>query len=73
MTAYAPTFAPARPRCAGERGCSSPRAWWVWRRVSAYVVVEPTPLTSTALVLLPTPALAESSNSDVRHPGAHRR
>jgi capsular polysaccharide biosynthesis protein len=32
---------------------------------AAYVVVQPTPLTSTALVLLPTPALAESSNSDV--------
>lgn len=31
----------------------------------AYVVVAPTPLTSTALVLLPTPALADSSNSDV--------
>ncbi len=31
----------------------------------AYVMVEPTPLTSTALVLLPTPALADSSNSDV--------
>ena len=38
----------------------------------AYVVVEPTPLTSTTLVLLPTPALADSSNSDVDHPGAHR-
>jgi capsular polysaccharide biosynthesis protein len=32
---------------------------------SAYVVFQPTPLTSTALVLLPTPALAESSTSDV--------
>ena len=32
---------------------------------AAYVVVQPTPLTSTALVLLPTPAIAESSNSDV--------
>ncbi len=31
----------------------------------AHVVAQPTPLTSTALVLLPTPALAESSNSDV--------
>jgi capsular polysaccharide biosynthesis protein len=31
----------------------------------AYVIVEPPPLTSTALVLLPTPAVAESSNSDV--------
>lgn len=31
----------------------------------AYVVVEPPPLTSTTLVLLPTPALADSSNSDV--------
>ena len=30
-----------------------------------YVVVAPTPLTSTSLVLLPTPALAESSSSDV--------
>ena len=30
-----------------------------------YVLVEPPPLTSTALVLLPTPAIAESSNSDV--------
>lgn len=32
----------------------------------AYVVLEPPPLTSTTLVLLPTPALAESSNSDVK-------
>ena len=32
---------------------------------AAYVVVEPAPLTSTTLVLLPTPALADSSNSDV--------
>ena len=32
---------------------------------AAYVVVEPPPLTSSTLVLLPTPALAESSNSDV--------
>jgi len=32
---------------------------------SAYVLGQPTPLTSTSLVLLPTPALAESSNSDV--------
>ena len=31
----------------------------------AYVMVEPPPLTSTTLVLLPTPALAESSSSDV--------
>jgi hypothetical protein len=31
----------------------------------AYVVVEPPSLTSTSLVLLPTPALADSSNSDV--------
>ncbi len=31
----------------------------------AYVAIAPPPLTSTALVLLPTPALAESSNSDV--------
>ena len=31
----------------------------------AYVITEPPPLTSTALVLLPTPALADSSNSDV--------
>jgi capsular polysaccharide biosynthesis protein len=31
----------------------------------AYVMVEPPPLTSTTLVLLPTPALAVSSNSDV--------
>jgi len=31
----------------------------------AYVFVEPPPLTSTTLVLLPTPALAESSSSDV--------
>jgi hypothetical protein len=30
-----------------------------------YVMVGPPPLTSTTLVLLPTPALAESSNSDV--------
>lgn len=30
-----------------------------------YVVTQPAPLTSTALVLLPTPALAESSSSDV--------
>jgi capsular polysaccharide biosynthesis protein len=30
-----------------------------------YVMVEPPPLTSTTLVLLPTPALAESSSSDV--------
>ena len=30
-----------------------------------YVIVEPPPLTSTTLVLLPTPALAESSSSDV--------
>ena len=30
-----------------------------------YVMMEPPPLTSTTLVLLPTPALAESSNSDV--------
>lgn len=30
-----------------------------------YVIVGPPPLTSTTLVLLPTPALAESSNSDV--------
>lgn len=30
-----------------------------------YVLVVPTPLTSTSLVLLPTPALAESSSSDV--------
>ena len=32
---------------------------------TAYVWVEPPPLTSTTLVLLPTPALAQSSNSDV--------
>jgi len=32
---------------------------------AAYVLVQPTPLTSTALVLLPTPALSESSTSDV--------
>jgi capsular polysaccharide biosynthesis protein len=32
---------------------------------TAYVVVEPPPLTSATLVLLPTPALADSSNSDV--------
>lgn len=31
---------------------------------TAYVVLEPPPLTSSALVLLPTPALADSSNSD---------
>jgi capsular polysaccharide biosynthesis protein len=31
----------------------------------AYVVFSPPPLTSTTLVLLPTPALAESSSSDV--------
>lgn len=31
----------------------------------AYVLLLPPPLTSTALVLLPTPALAESTNSDV--------
>ena len=31
----------------------------------AYVVEQPPPLTSTTLVLLPTPALADSSNSDV--------
>lgn len=31
----------------------------------AYVFIEPAPLTSTTLVLLPTPALAESSSSDV--------
>ncbi len=30
-----------------------------------YVLILPPPLTSTALVLLPTPALAESTNSDV--------
>jgi hypothetical protein len=30
-----------------------------------YVILGPPPLTSTTLVLLPTPALAESSNSDV--------
>jgi hypothetical protein len=30
-----------------------------------YVIVGPPPLSSTTLVLLPTPALAESSNSDV--------
>jgi hypothetical protein len=30
-----------------------------------YVMVEPPPLTSTTLVLLPTPALAESSSSEV--------
>jgi capsular polysaccharide biosynthesis protein len=30
-----------------------------------YVTVTPPPLTSTTLVLLPTPALAESSNSDI--------
>ncbi len=30
-----------------------------------YVMVQPPPLTSTTLVLLPTPALAESSGSDV--------
>ena len=32
---------------------------------AGYVITEPPPLTSTTLVLLPTPALAESSNSDV--------
>jgi capsular polysaccharide biosynthesis protein len=32
---------------------------------AAYVVLQPPPLTSTTLVLLPTPALTESSNSDV--------
>jgi capsular polysaccharide biosynthesis protein len=32
---------------------------------AAYVFVEPPPLSSTTLVLLPTPALAESSSSDV--------
>ena len=32
---------------------------------TAYVLEQPPPLTSTSLVLLPTPALAESSNSDV--------
>ncbi len=31
----------------------------------AYVMVEPPPLTSTTLVLLPTPALADRSSSDV--------
>jgi capsular polysaccharide biosynthesis protein len=31
----------------------------------AFVIVEPPSLTSTTLVLLPTPALADSSNSDV--------
>jgi uncharacterized protein involved in exopolysaccharide biosynthesis len=31
----------------------------------AYVAVEPPPLTSTTMILLPTPALAESSSSDV--------
>jgi hypothetical protein len=31
----------------------------------AYVLVSPPPLTSTSLVLLPTPALAETSSSDV--------
>jgi capsular polysaccharide biosynthesis protein len=31
----------------------------------AYVMMSPPPLTSTTLVLLPTPALAESSSSDV--------
>lgn len=30
-----------------------------------YAIVEPPPLTSTTLVLLPTPALAESSSSDI--------
>ena len=32
---------------------------------AAFVLVQPPPLTSTTLVLLPTPALAESSTSDV--------
>jgi hypothetical protein len=32
---------------------------------AAYALVQPPPLTSTTLVLLPTPALAESSTSDV--------
>jgi hypothetical protein len=32
---------------------------------SGYVMVQPPPLTSTTLVLLPTPALADSSSSDV--------
>ena len=31
----------------------------------AYVMAEPPPLTSTALVLLPTPALTGTSSSDV--------
>ena len=39
--------------------------WWGWPAGIAYVVFSPPPLTSTTLVLLPTPALAESSSSDV--------
>ncbi len=54
-----------RPPCAAASGSSRWPPSSVWPLGAAYVVVEPPPLTSTTLVLLPTPALAESSNSDV--------
>ena len=71
-SASSPTSVRTRQPCAAASGVLAAAAVLGLAAGVAYVMVEPPPLTSTTLVLLPTPALAESSNSDVDTQVAHR-
>ena len=60
-----PNFDRSQRRCAGAVVCWLRRLWSGLAAGVVFVMVQPPALTSTTLVLLPTPALADSSSSDV--------